>query len=96
MSDLKWSDIKISALRSNDKKVAAGLHRFRSKDAAKKYLERMLTTALQDAWNAGVEFGDRSDSSALCEYIQGNYGFRIDAVVNEMTRLEINERLRKI
>lgn len=94
MRDLKTADIKISALRAEDKNIAAGLHRFRSQKSAKKYLERILTTALEDAYNAGVQFGNRPNSTLMCAYIQGNYSFRIDAVIAEIVRLEINERLR--
>ncbi|GFE94822.1 hypothetical protein DmAi_28810 [Acetobacter persici] len=91
---IRLGDIQVSNTSAIDRKVAVGMHRFRSKKTAEKYLENLLHTALNDAWKSGAELGGTGSRGAA--YIQGFYSSRIENTVAEMTRLEINESLRKI
>ncbi|MFT9399776.1 hypothetical protein [Acetobacter sp.] len=91
---IRIGDIQVSDMSAIDRKVSVGVHRFRSKKTAEKYLENLLHTALSDAWKSGAELG--GTGSREVAYIQGFYSSRIENTVAEMTRLEINESLRKI
>ncbi|GFE94839.1 hypothetical protein [Acetobacter persici] len=91
---IRIEDIQVAEMSAIDRKISLGTHRFRSKKTAEKYLENLLHTALHDAWKSGEEFGGTGFMGAA--YIQGCYSARIENTVAEMTRLEINESLRKI
>lgn len=93
LSNFKLGSIQITPMNQVDKKVALGIHRFRTKKQAEKYLEKILDAALQDAWRAGAEH--KHDSFSGPAYIQGSYGWRLEKVIEEITRLEINDRLKK-
>lgn len=92
---VKLCDVTVRKHTAKDDRVVLGLHKFRCKGSSRAYLYLVIFNALQDAWRAGVKF-DESHVEPICSYIIGAYSLRIDGALNEIIRLEVNDRLKQM